>query len=177
MGNSEVGHMNIGAGRVVWQELSRINKEIREGKFAKNPLLLKTIRQVRDHGKRLHLCGLLSDGGVHSHQEHLFALLDLCRQEGLKKVSIHAFLDGRDTPPQSAPVYLQRLEEEIQRIGVGSIASLSGRYYAMDRDKRWDRVELAYKTLFGKGPEFSGNKSGSAALAAIKASYADGKKR
>ena len=147
MGNSEVGHTNIGAGRIVYQELTRITKAIREGAFFKNPAFLDVINAIKEHGGALHLMGLLSDGGVHSHNTHLYALLQLAKQEGLEKVYVHAFLDGRDVPPSSAAEYLEQLEEKIKEIGVGKIATISGRYYAMDRDKRWDRVEKAYKAI------------------------------
>lgn len=147
MGNSEVGHTNIGAGRIVYQELTRITKAIREGAFFKNPAFLDVINAIKKYGGALHLMGLLSDGGVHSHNTHLYALLQLAKQEGLEKVYVHAFLDGRDVPPSSAAEYLEQLEEKIKEIGVGKIATISGRYYAMDRDKRWDRVEKAYKAI------------------------------
>jgi 2,3-bisphosphoglycerate-independent phosphoglycerate mutase len=147
MGNSEVGHLNIGAGRVVYQDLTRISKSIVDGDFFSNPVLLECIRSVKAAGGRLHLSGLLSDGGVHSHNTHLYALLELAKREGLTQVFIHCLLDGRDTPPQSGAEYLAQLEAEIQRIGVGRIATVMGRYYAMDRDNRWDRVEKAYNAM------------------------------
>lgn len=147
MGNSEVGHTNIGAGRVVYQELTRITKAIREGDFFKNPVFLNVIAEVKKNHTALHIMGLLSDGGVHSHNQHLYALLKLAKQEGLKKVYVHAFLDGRDVPPSSAAAYVAELEQEIKAIGVGRIATLAGRYYAMDRDKRWDRVQKAYDAI------------------------------
>lgn len=152
MGNSEVGHLNIGAGRVVYQELTRITREIELGNFYKNPVFLEIISSVKKKGKKLHLMGLLSDGGVHSHMEHLFALIEIAKQEGLEEVYIHCFLDGRDTPPKSAMQYISDLQDKINEIGVGRIATVSGRYYAMDRDKRWERVKLAYDALvLGKG--------------------------
>ena len=152
MGNSEVGHLNIGAGRVVYQELTRVTKSIDDGDFFSNPILLDCIRKTKAAGGSLHLSGLLSDGGVHSHDSHLYALLELARREGLKKVFVHCLLDGRDTPPQSGIDYLARLEAEIARIGVGQIATVMGRYYAMDRDNRWDRVEKAYNAMvLGRG--------------------------
>lgn len=152
MGNSEVGHTNIGAGRVVYQELTRITKAIREGAFFKNPVFLDIVNAVKKNDGALHLMGLLSDGGVHSHNQHLYALLQLAKQEGLKKVYVHAFLDGRDVPPSSAAEYVKELQDKIDEIGVGQIATLSGRYYAMDRDKRWDRVQKAYDAIaLGKG--------------------------
>lgn len=152
MGNSEVGHLNIGAGRIVYQELTRITKEVESGKFYKNPAFIEIISYIKNSGKKLHLMGLVSDGGVHSHTEHLFALMKLARQEGLEEVYIHCFLDGRDTPPKSAEYFVSILEEKIKEIGIGRIATISGRYYAMDRDKRWDRVKLAYDAMvLGRG--------------------------
>jgi 2,3-bisphosphoglycerate-independent phosphoglycerate mutase len=147
MGNSEVGHLNIGAGRVVYQELTRVTKSILDGDFFTNPVLLDCIAKVKASGGRLHLSGLLSDGGVHSHNTHLYALLELARREGLTEVFVHCLLDGRDTPPQSSAGYLAQLEAEIARIGCGKIATVMGRYYAMDRDNRWDRVEKAYNAM------------------------------
>ena len=147
MGNSEVGHLNLGAGRVVYQDLTRITKSIQDGDFFTNPVLLDCIRRTRANGGRLHLSGLLSDGGVHSHNTHLYGLLELAKKEGLTEVFIHCLLDGRDTPPQSGAGYLEELENEIKRIGVGSIATVMGRYYAMDRDNRWERVEKAYNAI------------------------------
>jgi 2,3-bisphosphoglycerate-independent phosphoglycerate mutase len=147
MGNSEVGHLNIGAGRVVYQELTRVTKSIDDGDFFSNPTLLDCIRKTKAAGGRLHLSGLLSDGGVHSHNTHLYALLELARREGMGDVFVHCLLDGRDTPPQSGIDYLAQLEVEIGRIGCGKIATVTGRYYAMDRDNRWDRVEKAYNAM------------------------------
>ncbi|MDR1574294.1 MAG: 2,3-bisphosphoglycerate-independent phosphoglycerate mutase, partial [Clostridiales Family XIII bacterium] len=147
MGNSEVGHLNIGAGRVVYQEYTRISKSVREGDFFENPVLNRAADEALKSGGALHLLGLVSDGGVHSHNTHLYALLALAKRKGLKKVCIHAFLDGRDVPPRSADGYLAELEEEIRRIGVGRIVLLSGRYYAMDRDRRWERVRRAYDAI------------------------------
>ncbi|MSN25145.1 MAG: 2,3-bisphosphoglycerate-independent phosphoglycerate mutase [Geobacter sp.] len=147
MGNSEVGHLNIGAGRVVYQELTRVTKSILDGDFFTNPTLLDCISKTKAAGGRLHLSGLLSDGGVHSHNTHLYALLELAKREGLTEVYIHCLLDGRDTPPQSGIEYLAQLEAEIARIGVGKIATVMGRYYAMDRDNRWERVEKAYNAM------------------------------
>ncbi|RNC72343.1 MAG: 2,3-bisphosphoglycerate-independent phosphoglycerate mutase [Desulfuromonadales bacterium] len=169
MGNSEVGHLNIGAGRIVYQDLTRITKAIEDGDFFTNPVLLDCIAKIRAAGGRLHLAGLLSDGGVHSHNTHLYALLELARREGLHDVFVHALLDGRDTPPKSGADYLAQLEGEIARIGVGTIATVIGRYYAMDRDNRWERVERAYDAIV-RG---EGTPSASAA-AAIEASYAAG---
>ncbi len=166
MGNSEVGHLNIGAGRIVYQEFTRISKAIAEGDLKKNIVLLKEINQVRDEGKALHLMGLLSDGGVHSHIKHLFALLELAKEQGVKEVYIHAILDGRDVLPQSAKSYIEQLEQKLQGLGLGKIATLCGRYYAMDRDKRWERVEKAYQAYaYGEGEKAAG------AFAAIDASY------
>ena len=147
MGNSEVGHLNIGSGRVVFQELTRITKAIREGDFFTNPALVHVVEQAKRHDSALHLMGLVSDGGVHSHMDHIYALLKLAKIHGLTKVYIHAFLDGRDVPPSSALDYIQTLESNIAEIGVGSIATIAGRYYAMDRDKRWERVEKAYNAM------------------------------
>jgi 2,3-bisphosphoglycerate-independent phosphoglycerate mutase len=150
MGNSEVGHLNIGAGRIVYQELTRINKAIREGTFHKNPVLIQCLRGIQNG--TLHLMGLLSDGGVHSHIKHLDALLELAKHEGIPRVAIHAFLDGRDTPPKSGIEYVSRLERKISELGVGSLATVMGRYYAMDRDHRWDRIKKAYDAMvLGEG--------------------------
>ena len=145
MGNSEVGHMNIGAGRVVYQDLVRINKAIREGDFFENPTLKTIMSKVNAGNSALHLVGLVSDGGVHSDIHHLLALLDMARKNGLKQVFVHAILDGRDTPPDSGDMYIRRLKEHICRHNYGDIASICGRFYAMDRDKRWDRTEMAYR--------------------------------
>lgn len=152
MGNSEVGHLNLGAGRVVYQELTRINKSIREGEFFKNERFLDAINHAKKNDSALHLFGLVSDGGVHSSLEHLFALIKLAADEGLKKVYVHAFLDGRDTPPQSACLYLGQVEDELAKYSLPPIASVMGRYWAMDRDNRWDRVQKAYNCLLlGEG--------------------------
>ena len=145
MGNSEVGHMNIGAGRVVYQDLVRINKAIEEGSFFENEAFGAIMDAVAARGTALHLMGLLSDGGVHSQLTHLLALLDMAQQKGLSRVFVHAILDGRDTPPDSGVNYMKQLQDHIQAIGNGAVASVCGRYYAMDRDKRWDRVEKAYR--------------------------------
>lgn len=147
MGNSEVGHLNIGAGRVVYQELTRITKAIRDREFFANPVLCRTMEQTKAAGGALHLMGLLSDGGVHSHNTHLYALLELAKKYQLEKVYVHTFLDGRDVPPSSALEFIDALESKITEIGVGKIATVAGRYYAMDRDKRWERVEKAYAAL------------------------------
>lgn len=154
MGNSEVGHTNIGAGRIVYQELTRITKSIEDGDFFENKAFIDAIKYCKKQGSDLHLYGLLSDGGVHSHNSHLYALLKLCKREDFDKVYVHCFLDGRDTPPTSGEGFISELEDEMSKIGVGKIASIMGRFYAMDRDKRWDRVELAYKALaLGEGLE------------------------
>lgn len=147
MGNSEVGHLNIGAGRIVYQSLTRINKSIREADFFKDETLLQAVAHAKENDSALHLMGLLSDGGVHSHYEHLFALLQLAQLNGVEKVFVHAFLDGRDVHPQSALDYIEQTEVKMEEIGVGKFASITGRYYAMDRDKRWDRVEKTYRAL------------------------------
>ena len=152
MGNSEVGHLNMGAGRIVYQELTRITKEIMDGDFFKNEALLSAVKNCQKNDSALHLYGLLSDGGVHSHNTHLYALLKLAKDNGLSKVYVHCFLDGRDTPPASGKDFVAALEEEMKKIGVGEVATISGRYYAMDRDKNWDRVEKAYAALvYGEG--------------------------
>ena len=154
MGNSEVGHTNIGAGRVVYQELTRISKSILDGDFFSNKALLEAVENCKAHNSSLHVWGLVSDGGVHSHNTHLYGVLELAKRAGLKKVYIHAFLDGRDTPPTSGKGYLEELEAKANEIGVGKIATISGRYYAMDRDTRWERVEKAYLALTERiGPE------------------------
>ena len=147
MGNSEVGHLNIGSGRIVYQELTRISKAIRDGDFFSNPVLVQTMQQVKQAGTALHLMGLLSDGGVHSHIDHIVALVELAKQQNIEHVYIHAFLDGRDTAPASANIFVDQLENKMKQIGVGRIATVIGRYYAMDRDKRWDRTEQAYAAL------------------------------
>jgi 2,3-bisphosphoglycerate-independent phosphoglycerate mutase len=151
MGNSEVGHLNIGAGRIIYQDLTRISRSIKEGDFFTNPTLLDALVRIRNAGGKLHLMGLLSDGGVHSHNTHLYALIDLAKSEGVE-VCVHAFMDGRDTPPQSGAGYLEQLEEEMIRLGHGRLATVIGRYYAMDRDNRWDRVKLAWQAMaMGQG--------------------------
>lgn len=147
MGNSEVGHLNIGAGRVVYQDLTRITKSIREGAFFENETLIAAFQHAKKNGKQLHLFGLLSDGGVHSHIDHLFAMLELAKKQDFADVFIHGFLDGRDVSPDSAVGYIEKLQAKIAEIGVGRIATVQGRYYAMDRDKRWDRVEKAYRAM------------------------------
>lgn len=152
MGNSEVGHLNMGAGRVVYQELTRITKEIQDGDFFKNEALLKAIENCKKNNSDLHLFGLLSDGGVHSHNTHMYGLLELAKKEGLERVYLHAFLDGRDTPPASGKSFVEAAVNKMNEIGVGKVATVMGRYYVMDRDNRWDRVEMAYQALAeGKG--------------------------
>ena len=166
MGNSEVGHLNIGAGRIVYQELQRINVAIRDGSFAKNPVLLRALRKAKSENKNLHLLGLVSDGGVHSHINHLKTIIDCCKSESLDRVFVHAFTDGRDTDPKSGVRFIKNLQDHLDSTGIGKIASVSGRYYAMDRDKRWERVKLAYEALVhGRG----GN--GNSALQIIEKSY------
>jgi len=170
MGNSEVGHLNIGAGRVVYQELTRITKSIQDGDFFENPVLAKAMDNCKDSGRSLHLFGLLSDGGVHSHNTHLYALLEMAKRRNVKNVYVHAFLDGRDTPPSSGKGYLSELEEKMKSIGVGRIATVSGRYYAMDRDNRWERVETAYDAIvMGEG------QTAESVAQCIDDSYAQGK--
>lgn len=152
MGNSEVGHLNMGAGRIVYQELTRITKEIQDGDFFQNPELLKAVENCKKNNSALHMFGLLSDGGVHSHNTHLYGLLELAKRNGLEKVYVHCFLDGRDTPPASGKDFVIALENEMKSIGVGKVATISGRYYAMDRDNNYDRVEKAYLAMTaGKG--------------------------
>ncbi|MGM0902659.1 MAG: 2,3-bisphosphoglycerate-independent phosphoglycerate mutase [Bacillota bacterium] len=156
MGNSEVGHLNIGAGRIVYQSLTRVNLSIREGEFEQNETFLNAIKHVKEKGTALHLFGLLSDGGVHSHIEHMFALLQLAADQGLEKVYVHAFLDGRDVGPQTAPGYVKQTLAKMKEIGVGEFATISGRYYSMDRDKRWERVEKSYRSMvYGEGPTYT----------------------
>ena len=147
MGNSEVGHLNMGAGRIVYQELTRITKEIQDGTFFENPALVKAMENCKANDSALHIYGLVSDGGVHSHITHLYGVLEMAKKFDLKKVYVHCFLDGRDTPPASGKGYVEQLEEEMKKLGVGKVASVCGRYYAMDRDNNYDRVELAYKAL------------------------------
>jgi 2,3-bisphosphoglycerate-independent phosphoglycerate mutase len=155
MGNSEVGHLNIGAGRIVFQDLSRIDRSIQDGSFFENEVLLDAMRAARDEARTLHLMGLVSDGGVHSSNEHLYALLEMAKQVGATDVAVHVFLDGRDTPPQSGERFLEELEEALERTGVGRIATIAGRYWAMDRDRRWERIERAYRTLTeGRGRSY-----------------------
>ncbi len=174
MGNSEVGHTNIGAGRVVYQELTRITKSISDGDFFKNEAFVKAVQNCKENGSALHLMGLLSSGGVHSHNSHLYALLEMAKKNGLEKVYVHCFLDGRDVPPASGAEFIEELNEKIKEIGVGKIATVMGRFYAMDRDNRWARVEKAYAAMC-----YSEGEKASDPVAAVKKSYetvdADGK--
>ena len=170
MGNSEVGHTNIGAGRVVFQDLPRISKAIDDGSFFENPAYVRAMDACREHDSSLHLMGLLSDGGVHSHLEHLFALMKMARDRGLEKVYIHAFLDGWDVSPTSGADFVARTVEKCRELGVGKIATVMGRFYAMDRDKRWDRVEAAYDAMvYGEGAAIN-----PVPVAAVKNAYANG---
>ena len=170
MGNSEVGHLNMGAGRIVYQELTRITKSIEDGDFFENTELLGAIENCKKNNSDLHLYGLLSDGGVHSHITHVFALLELAKRNGIKNVYVHCFMDGRDTAPDSGKDFIAKLYDKMEELGVGEIASVTGRYYAMDRDNRWDRVEKAYRALtLGEGNQAACGKC------AIKASYESGK--
>ncbi len=170
MGNSEVGHLNMGAGRIVYQELTRISKEIEDGDFFKNEALLKAVENCKKNGSDLHLFGLVSDGGVHSHNTHIYGLLELAKRQGLQNVYVHCFMDGRDTAPSSGKGFIQELADKMKEIGVGKIATISGRYYAMDRDNRWDRVEKAYAALTkGEGVKAQDP------VAAMQASYDDDK--
>ena len=154
MGNSEVGHTNIGAGRIVYQELTRITKSAQDGDMDKNEALLKAMNNAKDNGKALHFMGLLSDGGVHSHNTHLYALLEMAKRVGVEKVFVHCFMDGRDVPPSSGKDYVKELMGKLEEIGVGKIATVMGRYYAMDRDNRWERVEKAYAAMvYGEGEQ------------------------
>jgi len=170
MGNSEVGHLNIGAGRVVFQEFERINNSIASGDFFKHAQLIASLQNLKVTNKALHIFGLLSDGGVHSHQDHIHAMLIMAAEQGLTKVYIHAFLDGRDTPPISATPYINLLEAECKKLGIGQIISVSGRFYSMDRDKRWPRVEAAYALI----TEGMGEYTEPSAIDALNAAYARG---
>ncbi|GGG23722.1 2,3-bisphosphoglycerate-independent phosphoglycerate mutase [Lysinibacillus alkalisoli] len=166
MGNSEVGHLNIGAGRVVYQSLTRVNKSIADGDFFTNEAFLSAVQHAKNNGGKLHIMGLLSDGGVHSHQAHMFALLQLAKQHDLQEVYVHGFLDGRDVGPKTALTYIEQTETEMKAAGVGKFASIHGRYYAMDRDKRWERVKLTYDALVDGIGEYA-----TSAQAGVKASY------
>ncbi|CAB1228013.1 2,3-bisphosphoglycerate-independent phosphoglycerate mutase [Serratia liquefaciens] len=170
MGNSEVGHVNLGAGRIVYQDLTRLDKEIKEGDFFVNPTLTAAVDKAVQAGKAVHIMGLLSPGGVHSHEDHILAMIELAAQRGAKAVYLHAFLDGRDTPPRSAEPSLQRFSDTFASLGCGRIASLIGRYYAMDRDNRWDRVQLAYDLLTQAKGDFVADN----AVAALQAAYQRG---
>ena len=170
MGNSEVGHLNIGAGRIVYQELTRITKAIADGEFFQNEELLKAMKNAKENNSALHLMGLLSNGGVHSHIDHLKGLLEFAKKEGLQKVYVHAFMDGRDVAPSSGKEFIEKTEAMMKEVGVGQIATISGRYYAMDRDNRWERVELAYNAIV-KGTGETAN----SAVEAIEKSYHDNK--
>lgn len=167
MGNSEVGHLNLGAGRIVYQELQRINVAVRDGSFAKNEQLLNSIRFAKQNNKPLHLLGLVSDGGVHSHINHLKAIVSICQSEGLKDVFVHAFTDGRDCDPKSGLAFIKELQDHLNKT-VGKIATVCGRYYAMDRDKRWERVKLAYDAMVNGVGQFSTD-----AVAAVESSYSN----
>ncbi|MBD2295950.1 2,3-bisphosphoglycerate-independent phosphoglycerate mutase [Anabaena sphaerica FACHB-251] len=169
MGNSEVGHLNIGAGRVVPQELVRISDAVEDGSLAANPALVKICQEVRSSNGKLHLVGLCSDGGVHSHITHLFGLLDIAKEQRISQVCIHAIMDGRDTPPSDGAKYIQRLQDYIDQVNIGQIVTVSGRYYAMDRDHRWDRVQRAYNVMTQDG---AGN--GLTALEVLQTSYSEG---
>src|SRR5436190_10189620 len=170
MGNSEVGHLNLGAGRVVYQDILRISLSIRDGSFFENEALARLASRVRSSGQALHLMGLVSDGGVHSLDAHLVALVELAKRRGIEDVRVHAFLDGRDTSPRSALDHVRRLEEQLARIGTGRIVTVSGRYFAMDRDNRWDRAKLAWDAIvLGRGERAVSAKE------AIERSYADEK--
>ncbi|MFB1000153.1 MAG: 2,3-bisphosphoglycerate-independent phosphoglycerate mutase, partial [Colwellia sp.] len=147
MGNSEVGHVNLGAGRIVYQDFTRITKSIKDDEFNDNLALNNAVTEAIKHDKAIHVFGLLSPGGVHSHEEHIFSMLELAKEKGASKIYLHAFLDGRDTPPRSAEASLIKAQEKFKQLGCGQIASVIGRYYAMDRDQRWDRVELAYNLM------------------------------
>src|SRR5437016_573940 len=167
MGNSEVGHLNIGAGRIIQMDVTRIDQMIGSGELFSNPVLRSAMHHARN--RRLHLMGLLSDGGVHSMNTHLYALIEMAKREGVTDVCVHCFTDGRDTPPESGAGFIEALQQEMRRIGVGRIAAVSGRYYAMDRDKRWDRIERARSAMVEGGGERSADP-----VAAVKRSYERG---
>ncbi|UVL78259.1 2,3-bisphosphoglycerate-independent phosphoglycerate mutase [Pseudomonas putida] len=168
MGNSEVGHMNLGAGRVVYQDFTRVTKAIRDGEFFENPVLTAAVDKAASAGKAVHILGLLSDGGVHSHQDHLVAMAELAAQRGAEKIYLHAFLDGRDTPPRSAQSSIELLDGTFAKLGKGRIATLIGRYFAMDRDNRWDRVSAAYNLIVDSAAEYTAD----TAQAGLQAAYA-----
>lgn len=158
MGNSEAGHLNIGAGRVVRQDVVRIDQTLKNGEFSQNEVINETLKHAKNGNGRLHLCGLVSDGGVHSKQTHLYALLRAAKDAGVPEVFIHFFSDGRDTDPKSGATYMQELVDKMEKIGIGKIGTIVGRYYAMDRDNRWDRIEVALKGLvFGEGTVATGS--------------------
>ena len=169
MGNSEVGHTNIGAGRIVYQPLMRITNAVRDGSFFKNEALCSAMENCKENDSALHILGLLSDGGVHSHLEHIFGLIDMAKENGLSKVYLHCFMDGRDVPPSSGKGYIEKLQAKLSETGIGKIASVGGRYYGMDRDKRWDRVERHYKALVLGDAELVDN-----AAEAVQKSYDEG---
>ena len=167
MGNSEVGHMNMGAGRVIYMDVTRIDLLIGTGEFFNNPVLLNAMDKAKGH--RLHLIGLCSDGGVHSQLTHLYALLEMAKKHGLTDVFVHCFMDGRDTPPESGAGFIEQVEKKLRELGIGEIASVLGRYYAMDRDKRWERIERAFGAMvLGNGIKFQ------SAVGAVRASYTHG---
>src|SRR5947209_16301106 len=171
MGNSEVGHLNIGAGRIVYMDITKIDRMIQNGELFRSPALLKAMNNARTGGRRLHMFGLLSDGGVHSHQNHLYALLRMAKQNGVERLFVHAFMDGRDTLPTSGAAYLEQLQQQMRTIGAGEVASVSGRYYAMDRDRRWERVAKAFSVM----AEGNGEAARVAdAIAGIKQAYNNG---
>ena len=168
MGNSEVGHVNLGAGRIVYQDLTRLDVEIKDRAFFANPVLTGAVDKAKNAGKAVHIMGLLSAGGVHSHEDHIMAMVELAAERGAEKIYLHAFLDGRDTPPRSAESSLKKFEEKFAALGKGRVASIIGRYYAMDRDNRWDRVEKAYDLLTLAQGEFQAD----TAVAGLQAAYA-----
>ena len=169
MGNSEVGHMNLGAGRIVYQDLAKINLAVQKNELRNEKVLTDSFEYAKKEGKKVHLLGLLSDGGVHSHINHIKALVELAKKQGVKETYVHAFLDGRDVPPRSALIYLEEIEEFMAELNYGSVASVHGRYYAMDRDKNWDRIQLAYDVLVeAKGPKFATTSEG------VNANYENG---
>ncbi|HVZ84858.1 MAG TPA: 2,3-bisphosphoglycerate-independent phosphoglycerate mutase, partial [Terracidiphilus sp.] len=171
MGNSEVGHLNIGAGRIVQMDITRIDAQIASGEFQKNPAIVQAMHKARENGRQLHLFGLVSDGGVHSHQEHLYALLRTAREYHVERVFVHAFMDGRDTLPTSGAGYIEKLEQKMREYGVGKVASVSGRYYAMDRDRRWERERKAFDAMVVGKAEGGAHQS---PVARIKESYNNG---
>lgn len=173
MGNSEVGHMNLGAGRIVYQDFTRITKAINDGDFFSNPALVKAVEKAQSAGKAVHIMGLLSPGGVHSHEKHLHAMIDLAAQKGCEHIYVHGFLDGRDTPPRSAEPSIQAIDDKLKALGKGHVASLIGRYYAMDRDNRWPRVEKAYRLLTEAEAEYQADTAVNGLLAAYERDETD----